>query len=137
MKRSIPIVGLLMLVVLTLDVIAAPIPHFYLEATLRDGKEVKGTLQPENAKYEGETPDGKKVQLKLEKLPDYAKRKWDMNIKYDEKRELFVVKASGWTGDLKKIWDSFELDAVEGGGKVTLKGADVQEVNVRYVKEKK
>ncbi len=130
---------------------AASAGHFCLEAKLRDGKTVKGYLPEKRATFQGVTADGKTVAVRLEKLPDYAKRDWSQEILWDEAFGLFVLRAPSWTGLLRRIWDTLELDAAPpadasrgvaekeldaamGEGKmVTLKGSDVAEVKIRYV----
>ncbi len=63
---------------------AASAGHFCLEAKLRDGKTVKGYLPEKRATFQGVTADGKTVAVRLEKLPDYAKRDWSQEILWDE-----------------------------------------------------
>lgn len=125
--------------------------HFYLDVTLRDGKKVKGYLPETRASFEGVTSEGKAVTVRLEKLPDYAKRDWSQEILWDEKLALYVLRAPSWTGLLKRIWERLELDAAPpadpGRGaaekeldeavaeqkKVAVKGSDVAEAKIRYV----
>lgn len=130
---------------------AASAGHFCLEAKLRDGKTVvKGYLPEKRASFEALTADGKTVTVRLEKLPDYAKREWSQEIVWDEKLGLYVLRAPSWTGLLKRLWDKLDLDvappaASPGAGekaldeavaetrRIPLKGADIAEVKIRYV----
>lgn len=111
--------------------------HFYVEATLRNGESVAGTVPEDRAKFDGVTLSGRTVKLKLEKLPGYAKRDWSEIIEWDEERGLFVVRAPGWTAELKRIWEQLELDPAPGGRKSVLKGGDVKTVRIRFVGDKK
>lgn len=128
--------------------------YFYVEATLRDGTVVKGILPPKEADFEGLTTYGEKVKLHLEKLPTWAKRKWSEEIVWDDKRDIFILRAPGWTGELKKIWDELKLHPettpgslptleepteeeeeteIEKPKRIILKGRKVKLVRIRFI----
>jgi hypothetical protein len=125
--------------------------HFYLEARLRDGKTVTGYVPEKRAAFEGVTVDGKPVTVRLARLPSYAKRPWSQSIQWDEKRNVFVLRAPSWTGELKRIWKELVLDpkpppaatgsvaereleaALDDQRRVTLRGSDVAEAKIRWI----
>jgi len=125
--------------------------YFYLQATLRDGKSVKGYVPEKRASFEGVTAAGQTVTVRLERLPDFAKREWSQEIVWDEKLGLFFLRAPGWTGALQRLWDKLELDpappgdtrrpvaereldaTLAEGKKIVVKGSDVAEVKIRYI----
>ena len=130
---------------------AAP-GHFYIEATLRDGQTVAGWLPAKRGTFEAVTVQGRTVRVRFGKLPSYVKRTWSQHIAWDEARGVFVVRASGWTGELKRIWEKLELDekrspeapradadeldmdlAAEEPKKIVIKGSDVAEARIRFV----
>ncbi|HPD16156.1 MAG TPA: hypothetical protein PLE19_14475 [Planctomycetota bacterium] len=125
--------------------------HFCLEARLRDGRSVvKGYLPEKRASFDALTADGKAVTVRFERLPDFAKRDWSQEIIWDEKLSLYVLRTPSWTGLLKRLWDTLELDAapptaapaagertldeaIAESKRIPLKGADVAEVKIRYI----
>ena len=140
------------LLLLIVAAVQASAGHFYLEAKLRDGKTVvKGYLPEKRATFDGVTASGQMVKVRFEKLPDFAKREWSQEIVWDEGLGVYFLRAPGWTGELKRLWDKLELDAAppaEAGRpmaereleaaiaeqkRVALKGSDVAEVKIRYV----
>ena len=102
-----------------------------LEADLRDGRQVRGTIDGSSLKFPGVTPSGETVRILVSKPPAWSNSTWVCRIDWDAVKEVFVVRNFSWTGELRQIWEQL-IVADESGEPVTLNGNEIQTARFGY-----
>ncbi len=108
--------------------------HLVVEATLRDGKELTGTIAADRFTFEGVTPEGEVVTVRIKKPPQWSKARWVCEIEWDSERNLFLLREIGWTGELVRLWTELAIDS-GSGQRFVVKGSQIKRIRFGYVKE--
>ena len=102
-----------------------------LEADLRDGRQVRGTIDGSSLKFSGVTVTGETVEVHISKPPEWSNVTWVCLIDWDAARRIYVVRNFSWTGELRQIWEQL-IVADESGEPVTLNGNEIQTARFGY-----
>jgi hypothetical protein len=102
-----------------------------VEAQLRDGAKLSGTIDDASFKFSGVAVSGDLVQLEILKPPEWSNLKWVCQIDWDGDRQVFVIRNFSWTGELRQIWDRL-LVTTQSGELSVLKGHELQTARFGY-----
>lgn len=103
-------------------------PYWFFEATLTDGQTLQGYAPDGLIPFQAVTPAGREVTVDITPPPDYSGIRWAFVVSRDAERPVYVVRATGWTGELQRIGPELKL------GQVTLQADRLRQLRMQYVR---
>ena len=113
-------------------------PYFEVKAEYEDGSVITCFAPAKRHAFGAVSPTGAPAGASIDPLPSYVGRESATTIRWAADRGLYVMRAPGWTGELKRLWDRLELPSTEAGAPPTVLPAEgLRELSVRHVRPAK